>query len=217
MDLSACQFPDQPAVDSPKEEVAFFSFFPGAFDVVQDPFDFRAREISVDDQARLVTKFIDQAAGLEVFANRGGLTGLPDDGVVHGVARVLIPDDCRFTLVGDADGRDFTGCHIGLCQGFAHDFDHAVENFIGIVFDPARFREILGEFLLADADDMRFIIENNSAITRGAGVQGHNILLLLHNKIAPFVNDTDTFFRYLHKGFSVGSSYIRRHIFSTKY
>lgn len=136
-----------------------FQLFPGALYVVQNPFDFRAREISVDDQARLVTKFIDQAAGLEVFANRGGLTGLPDDGVVHGVARVLIPDDGRFTLVGDADGRDFTGCHIGLCQGFAHDFDHAVENFIGIVFDPARFREILREFLLADADDMRFIIE----------------------------------------------------------
>ena len=217
MDLSACQFPDQPAIDSPKEEIVFFSFFPGAFYVVQDPFDFRTREISVDDQARLVAEFIDQAAGLEVFANRGGLAGLPNDGVVHRIACILIPDDGRFTLVGDANSRDFAGRHIGLCQGFTHDFNHAVENFIGIVFDPARFREILGEFLLADADDMRFIIENNSAITRGAGVQGHNILLLLHNKIAPFVNDTDTFFRYLHKGFSVGSSYIRRHIFSTKY
>lgn len=59
MDLTASQFPDQPAIDGPEEEIAFFGFFPGAFDVVQNPFDLRAREVGIDDQPRLVTEFID--------------------------------------------------------------------------------------------------------------------------------------------------------------
>ena len=53
----------------------------------------------------------------QVCADRGGAAVLPDDGVVNGPARVTIPDQRRFTLVGDADGGNVGG-------GDPGPFDH---------------------------------------------------------------------------------------------
>ena len=44
-----------------------------------------------------------QAIRLHFVANACRARVLPDDGIVDGFARYLVPNDCRLTLVGDAE------------------------------------------------------------------------------------------------------------------
>ena len=99
MHRAAAEFPDEPRINGTEEEVALFGLFSRPFDGIQNPFDLRAGEVSVDDQARLFLEFVDQALFDQIFTNSRSLAGLPDDGVVNGTARRLIPYDSRFALV----------------------------------------------------------------------------------------------------------------------
>ena len=109
MSLAAREFPNQPCINRTEEQIALFCLFTGTFNFIENPFDFRCGEISINQKTSLVLDLIHKALFLQVLSNRRRLTGLPNDGIVHRTTRVLIPDNCRFTLVGDTDSRDIAG------------------------------------------------------------------------------------------------------------
>ena len=109
MSLAAREFPNQPGINGTKEQVALFCLFAGTFHLVENPFDFRSGEISVNQKTSLVLNLIHKAFFLQVFSNGSRLAGLPNDSIVHRTARVLIPYNRSFALVGDTDSSDIAG------------------------------------------------------------------------------------------------------------
>src|SRR5574344_1622301 len=125
MRFAARELPDEPAVDGTKNQIASFSFSSGTFNIVEDPVYFRAGEICINDKTGLLLELINQASLLQAFADASRLTGLPYDCVVNRTARVLIPNNSGFTLVGDTDCSDIAGNETGLLQGVLHNSGHA--------------------------------------------------------------------------------------------
>ena len=100
--LAAGQFPDQPGIDGAKEQIARLGPRPNAGHVIQNPGDLGAGEISVQQQSGAVDDFFVVPGRAKLVAGFRRAPILPDDGVIDGVARLAIPNDGRFPLVGDA-------------------------------------------------------------------------------------------------------------------
>ena len=88
---------------------------------------------------------------------------LPDDGVVDRLAGLAIPDDGRFALVGDADGRDVLRAHLRPPERFDGDADLRRPDLLRVVLDPPGARKDLREFLLRDRADRAVVIEDDGA------------------------------------------------------
>ena len=67
---------------------------------------------------------------------------LPDNCVVHLFARLPIPDDGGFALVGDADGRNVTGPDVGAAYGLSRHADLRERDLARVVLDPAGWGKI---------------------------------------------------------------------------
>ena len=176
MSFAAREFPDEPAVNRTENQVASFSFCSCTFNVIENPFDFRAGEISINDKTRLLLELVNQAFFLEVFADRSRLTGLPYDCVINRTARVLIPNNSGFALVRDTDCCDIAGSKTGLLKSFLHNCRHAAPDLICIMLNPARVREILREFLLGNTNDFGVLVEDDCSVARSTCIQRHYIL-----------------------------------------
>ena len=109
VERAAGQLPQQPGVNRAEGQFAAPRPLPGARHVVQQPANLAAREIGVNDQARLARDQVAVAGALELVAEPGGAAVLPDDGVMDGLAGSAVPDDGGLALIGDADGRDVCG------------------------------------------------------------------------------------------------------------
>src|SRR5438093_3273651 len=98
--------PHEPGVDRAAEELAAFGprLRPGH--LVEDPADLRRREVRVDHEAGALADKRVQAAGAELFADRGTGAALPDDRAMDRCPRRSLPHDRRLALVRDADGGE---------------------------------------------------------------------------------------------------------------
>ena len=177
MRLAAREFPDQPGIDRTEDELALLCSLLCTLDMVEDPADLRAGEIRIDRQARLVANLIHEPLGLERLGDRCGLAGLPDDGVVDRTARLLVPDHGRLALVRDADAGDVARDETGLLESFLHDSDHRAPDFLSVMLDPARFREVLRELFLRDTDNLGVAVEDDGTVGRRTCIKSHYILL----------------------------------------
>ena len=162
--FAARQLPDQPGVNRAEEELPLLCTLLCTLDMVEDPADLRRGEVRIDQQTSLILHFIDKALGLEVFRNGCRLTGLPNNRVVDRTSCLLVPDDSRLALVRDADTCDVTCHEARLFECLFHDGDHRAPDFFCIVLNPARFREMLREFLLRYADDLGITVKDDGAI-----------------------------------------------------
>ena len=151
MDLAAGQLPDQPGIDGAEQQAAGFGLFPGARHVFQNPLQFGGRKIGVDDKAGLLAEEPGQAADLERVAGRTRAPALPDNRRADRFAGCTVPDNGCLALVGNADRRDLRRRDAGLVHGRQRHAELGGPDFIGIVFHPARFGEILGEGFLRHA------------------------------------------------------------------
>ncbi len=106
---AAGEVPDQPAVDGTEGQLAALGLLAHTGHVVQDPGQLGGGEVGVDAQAGFLQHAVAQAALAQVDAGGLGAPVLPDDGVVHRLARFAVPDHGGFALVGDADGADVGG------------------------------------------------------------------------------------------------------------
>ena len=177
MRLAARELPDQPGIDRTEDELALLCSLLCTLDMVEDPADLRAGEIRIDRQARLVANLIHESLGLECRGDRCRLAGLPDDGVVDRTARLLVPDHGRLALVRDADAGDVARDETGLLESFLHDSDHRAPDFLSVMLDPARFREVLRELFLRDTDNLGVAVEDDGTVGRRTCIKSHYILL----------------------------------------
>ena len=112
---------------------------PGAWHVLHQPGDLAGGEIGIEAAGRL--RFCTSApwpACSSFWHRRGAPAILPDDGVVHRLAGLALPQHRRLALVGDADGGNVAGT---LAERLAADGNRGVPDLLGIVLDPAIGRD----------------------------------------------------------------------------
>ena len=143
MRLAVAQLPDQIGIDRSEEQFAVFRAFPRIGDVVQQPFDFRAGEIRVDDQAGRLLNVWFKSFVLKDFADISRSTALPDDGAVDAFAGLLVPHQRRLPLVRDADGLDVLSGDADLRHRRHGGIHRAVDQIVGLMLHVAVLRIML--------------------------------------------------------------------------
>jgi hypothetical protein len=81
--------------------------------------------------------------------------------VVNRFAGLTIPDDGRFALIRDADGRDVLWPHLGPPERLDRNADLRRPDFLWVVLDPPGRRKHLCEFLLGDRANRAVTIEDD--------------------------------------------------------
>ena len=193
---AAGHVPDDPGVHVAEHQVAGLGLFPGTLDVVEDPAHLRSREIGGQRQSDLVLVPLGAAAeSAQLLADGVGSGVLPDDGVVDGLPRGLVPHHRGFPLIGDADRDDVGRGQVRLGQRAGRHRADVLPDLDGIMFHPAGFREDLLVFLLVDRDDAALVVEDHAPRGRGALVD-RCYVLLTHLASNPFITgDIDVKFR----------------------
>ncbi len=175
MDLAAGQPPQQVTIDGAELELAAPGAFARAGDVVEYPGHFSAGKIGIDDQAGLGRNCRLMAFGLQASADVGGAAVLPDDGAVNGLAGDAVPHHRGFALVGDTDGGNVLGRDIRPLQRLAAGRHRRGPDVLRLVFDPARGRKMLREFLLRGRCDGNIGAKDDGARGGGALIDGQHI------------------------------------------
>ena len=174
--LAAGEPPQQKAVDRSEGEPPGARRLARARHVVEQPGNFRSREIRIEQQPGgcrdrgLVAGLAQRRAGVR------GAPVLPDDGVVDRPAGRPVPDDRRLALIGDPDRRDVLRAGPRFRHGGAHGRERARPDLLRIVLDQARRRIVLGEFLLGGGDRRQGRVEQDRARRGGALVDGEEVV-----------------------------------------
>ena len=168
---SACQVPDQPAVDGAEGQFATLGPHASAGHMVEQPLDLGGGEVRVEHQSRPFAHAGLGVAGAQRGTAFAGAPVLPDDGVGDRRPGGTVPQDGRLALVGDADGRNITRRHPGLPQRRLRARELRRPNLVGVVLDPSGLRKDLPEFLLRRGDGMPGTVEQNGTRACGALVQ----------------------------------------------
>ena len=106
VNASLSHFPYQPGVNGAEQQLAAGSAFTGAFNVVEDPFQFGTGEVGVNHQAGVVTDVLFHPVFLQLFTDVSSTAALPHNRVVNRLAGFFFPHDGGFTLVGNTDTGD---------------------------------------------------------------------------------------------------------------
>lgn len=112
---------------------------------------------------------------LQHHAQVGRAAVLPDDRPVDGFASGPIPDYHGFALIGDADTGDSDRANAALCDGVPGGGQHVLPYVLGIMFDPAGLRVMLGKFSLCSRDRARFRIEHDGTGRGGALIDREDV------------------------------------------
>jgi len=172
---AAGQLPNQPAVNRTECQFAFSGACPGSGDVVEDPANLGGGEIRVDDQSGLLLHGFGRAVVLQLLTEFRRPPVLPDDRVVNWFPGIAVPHDGGLTLVRDPHCRDVTSLQLGALDRFNRDANLRCPKFLGVVFNPARVREDLREFLLCHRADGAVMIEDNRAGTRRTLIEREDV------------------------------------------
>ncbi len=190
--------PDDPCVDVAKEQFTLRGFFSGTRYVIEDPFDLGSRKIGADKQARVILHLpatgnvlTPSGSVLPFLAELLGPHTLPDDGIVNGFPRGLLPNNGSFALIRDADGRDLLKIDLAFFQRAANDILRAGPDFHGIMLNPTGLRINLRMFHLVGANGQSLGIEHHAARARRSLVNGHDIFLLRHRTSPPLLLSTN--------------------------
>ena len=175
--LAAGEFPDEPGIDGAEEDFAPLGPFAQPVLGVQQMFDFRAREIGVNDQAGFAVECFFEPLGFELVADGGTDAALPDDRVGHRSARLSLPEDRGFPLVGHADGGDVLGRERRFLECLAGDVDLRGPDRLGIMLDQARGGQDLLEFFLSGRDNPSVAAEDDRAARGGSLIESENVFL----------------------------------------
>ena len=95
---------------------------------------------------------------MQLSAEFSSTAVLPDDGAGQWIARIAIPGDHGFTLVGDPDGSDIS---CSITRDIAHALKRLRPYFGRIVFHPAGPWIMLRQIRLRDALHASFVIEDH--------------------------------------------------------
>ena len=114
------------------------------------------------------------AGALELVAVGGGASVLPDDRPVDGRQGVTLPQQRGLALVGDADAAHRVGTHPRVVERVAAGIHGRAPDLVGVVLDPSGLREVLGELVVAAADDRGVLVDDEATYPGGALVDGQD-------------------------------------------
>ena len=80
---------------------------------------------------------------------------------MDGISAGAVPDESRLALVGNTDGRDVGRVGAREFHGTPGGAQLTVPDLFGVMLDPARSREILGELVLFHGDEGAALIEKD--------------------------------------------------------
>ena len=157
------KLPDEVGVDVAKDDVALLSKRANAGNIFQDPLDLQAGEIGRERKAGLAAILV-LAAEPRIFGDEVGCACvLPDDGVIHGFAGLLVPDHCSFALIRNADSCQIFCGEILSLESFADHFLRAGPDLVRVMLHPARLGINLLVFLLGRRYDPSGTVKDDEA------------------------------------------------------
>ena len=106
MHLAAGEPPQQETIDGAEGKFARFRLLARAFDMVEQPGDLGAGEIGIEQQPGLLGEQRLVALGFQRSRKDRRCAGPARRWRVDGLARLAVPHERRFALIGDADGGD---------------------------------------------------------------------------------------------------------------
>ncbi len=119
-----------------------------------------------------------------MFADLGGTTALPDNGVLDRFAGFFFPDLRGFTLVRITASCNLIGTDLGFRQHFYQRGALGVPDFHWVVFYPAWFWVELLLFALRHAIDIGIVIHSDRAGAGGALVERNDIFFFSHVELS---------------------------------
>ena len=174
MDAPIAQLPDEPGVDRAERQLAVCSARTRIRHVIQQPLEFGAGKIGIDDEPRFRGDRRFMTRGAKLIAQWGRTPVLPHDGVGDWAARCALPYDRGLALIGDADRGDVACADSCLGEDFVHNTRLRRPDFGRVVLDPTRLRKDLREFLLCTGADGPVTIEHDRARTRRTLIEGED-------------------------------------------
>ena len=176
MHKAAGQAPEKKRIDSAERKLAVFCHLARIRYLIQNPGELGRREIRIEAQSRLGDNGFFRTLVFEFPAVIGGSPILPNNGPVHTLAGIAMPDQRCLTLVGDSDSGDLIQTCAALLQGFLGDTEDRAPYFFGVVLHPARLWIFLGKFLLGTGDDGSLAVEDYCATAARALVDCQQVL-----------------------------------------
>ena len=99
------------------------------------------------------------SGGFELLTDIGGAPVLPHDGSSEWFTGRSVPENARFSLIGDANGSDVRITGSRFLQNIEQCRTLSRPDLISVMFDPARGRKKLFELSLGYGDSATFVIE----------------------------------------------------------
>jgi hypothetical protein len=96
---------------------------------------------------------------------------------MHREPAAPIPQNCRFTLVGNPEGRKVARRQSGASESFGDDFLRIPPDFDRIMLYPARARIELSVLLLRLRDDLSAAVEDHEPRARGPLIERGDVAL----------------------------------------
>ena len=141
--FAARELPQKIGIHRACRKLAVFGARPRARHRVENPFQLGSGKVGVARQARFRVDKRLAVALFELVGKTRGAAALPHDGVVHRLARSLVPHDNRFALIGYAHCGDVAGGGSRLFHNAANDAHRALVDFARLVLHPTGERIVL--------------------------------------------------------------------------
>ena len=174
MNATSGQFPDQPTVHGAEAELSGIRQFAGLRSVLEDPVHFGAGKIGIGHQSGLASQYPVKALLLEFLAEVRCATALPVDRRTQCLARLVVPCNGGFTLVGDAHCRHV--CHrpprLGQCLG--DGLLLAAPDFLRMLLHPTGLRIAALQRCSHTGNDFAGIPKQDRPGTGGALIKSHH-------------------------------------------
>ena len=169
------ELPHKPGVHRSKQKFAAPRPVPRPLDMIENPLDFGAGKIGVRHEARRFPDVPSKPARNKLVHDGRGTPALPDNRVVDGPPRRLVPDHGGFPLVGNADGGNVFDGNVELGDKLHHHRILGRINLQRIMLDPALAGIDLGEFLLDHSGKVQLAVKQYGAGTGCPLIQRHDI------------------------------------------
>ena len=151
--FAAGEPPQQIRIDRAECQLTARGPFANVRRAIQQPGEFCAGEIRIEQKPGLPRELGFMAGGLQARTKIRRAPVLPDDGAMHRAAAGAVPQQRGLALVGDADGDDVARAGAGLLHGAAATFDRRRPQIFRLVLDLAVGGKVLREFLLRESRD----------------------------------------------------------------
>ena len=142
--------------------------------MIQNPCNFGCREISVENQAGFFSDLFFFPLATKGITNRCCTTVLPDNCRRYRFSSMPVPNNHRFTLIGNSNRANIRMANPCTFHGLPCDSKLGFPNFPGIVLHPAWPGKMLGKRGITSSEDATRPVESQHGGPRGALVDGED-------------------------------------------